>query len=128
MRCPRCREALAGAVEQVPAGRVELDYCPQCRGVWFDASELAALLRLGNARAFAGDSPLLGPAAPALRSCPRCAGVSLCERELRQVRPGASGPPGEAHPALPGEGGGALAEPPLIDQCTDCEGVWLDGQ
>src|SRR5579883_909333 len=109
MQCPRCRAVLAGAVEQVPAGRVELDYCPQCRGVWFDASELAALLRLGNARAFAGDSPLLGPAGPALRSCPRCAGVSLCERVLLQQ-------------------GGPGALPLRIDQCTDCEGVWLDGQ
>src|SRR5579883_1976714 len=39
------------------------------------------------------------------------AGVVLLAGLLAAVPP--SG--GEAHPALPGEGGGALAEPPLID-------------
>jgi Zn-finger nucleic acid-binding protein len=41
MKCPNCPDARLAI-----AGRhgVELDYCPQCRGVWLDRGELDKLM------------------------------------------------------------------------------------
>lgn len=41
--CPHCQVALA-ATSLLDAGTVEVDVCPQCRGVWFDVGELEAVL------------------------------------------------------------------------------------
>ncbi|MCB1126125.1 MAG: zf-TFIIB domain-containing protein, partial [Verrucomicrobiae bacterium] len=42
MRCPKCntRELVATRVRGI-----EVDQCPACHGIWFDESELAALLQ-----------------------------------------------------------------------------------
>lgn len=47
MKCPTCPE-----VSLVMADRqgVEIDYCPQCRGVWLDRGELDKLLDRASAR------------------------------------------------------------------------------
>src|SRR2546422_6084690 len=37
LRCPRCERQMV----RRPVGDVTLDVCPQCKGVWFDAGELA---------------------------------------------------------------------------------------
>jgi uncharacterized protein len=43
MKCPNCPDVrLAISARQ----GVELDYCPQCRGVWLDRGELDKLLEL----------------------------------------------------------------------------------
>ena len=42
-QCPRCRLALASA-PLLEGGCVEVDVCPQCRGIWFDAGELQTIL------------------------------------------------------------------------------------
>jgi len=36
MMCPVCREALVMSERQ----NIEIDYCPECRGVWLDRGEL----------------------------------------------------------------------------------------
>jgi hypothetical protein len=36
MRCPSCNEPLVISEKH----RVEIDYCPRCRGVWLDRGEL----------------------------------------------------------------------------------------
>lgn len=36
MKCPNCNETLVMAQRQ----GVEIDYCPNCRGVWLDKGEL----------------------------------------------------------------------------------------
>ena len=36
MQCPVCRVPLAMSDRQ----GIEIDYCPQCRGVWLDRGEL----------------------------------------------------------------------------------------
>ena len=36
MKCPRCQVDLAMSDRQ----GIEIDYCPQCRGVWLDRGEL----------------------------------------------------------------------------------------
>ncbi len=41
MKCPVCTDALLVMSERQG---VEIDYCPQCRGVWLDRGELDKLL------------------------------------------------------------------------------------
>ena len=42
MRCPNCNVALTMADRQ----GVEVDYCPQCHGVWLDRGELEKIIKL----------------------------------------------------------------------------------
>ncbi len=41
MKCPTCTDTLLVISERQG---VEIDYCPQCRGVWLDRGELDKLL------------------------------------------------------------------------------------
>ena len=41
MKCPACTDTLLVMSER---HGVEIDYCPQCRGVWLDRGELDKLL------------------------------------------------------------------------------------
>ncbi|HTR10296.1 MAG TPA: zf-TFIIB domain-containing protein [Paraburkholderia sp.] len=48
MKCPNCPDVTLSLSERQG---VELDYCPQCRGVWLDRGELDKLIeRSGNPR------------------------------------------------------------------------------
>lgn len=40
MQCPRCQTTLTMSERQ----GVEIDYCPQCRGVWLDRGELDKII------------------------------------------------------------------------------------
>ncbi len=40
MRCPHCDEELKMADRQ----GIEIDYCPNCRGVWLDRGELDKII------------------------------------------------------------------------------------
>jgi hypothetical protein len=40
MNCPQCNVALVMSERQ----GVEIDYCPQCRGVWLDRGELDKII------------------------------------------------------------------------------------
>ncbi|UYQ91684.1 zf-TFIIB domain-containing protein [Chitinophaga horti] len=40
MKCPNCNETLVMSDRQ----GVEIDYCPQCRGVWLDKGELDKII------------------------------------------------------------------------------------
>jgi Zn-finger nucleic acid-binding protein len=53
MGCPVCRTPLAMAERQ----GIEIDYCPDCRGVWLDRGELDKIV------ARSGAEPAAGPAA-----------------------------------------------------------------
>ncbi len=49
MKCPTCTDTLLVISERQG---VEIDYCPQCRGVWLDRGELDKLLdRAASAQA-----------------------------------------------------------------------------
>lgn len=110
MFCPRCLLPMKIAVEPTPKGRVELDYCPRCRGVWFDAQELGQVLGVENPGAFSHGSPLLSEPRPTQLPCPRHGHSPLAERTLVTEQ-------------LDKDRG-----PPLrFEQCLGCEGVWLDG-
>ncbi len=93
MKCPRCRSDLI----VVEAEGVELDWCPACSGIWFDAGEIEVLL--------ARDEPVkklfgLPPEGQEEkdRSCPRC------RRHLTKVS----------------------LESTVLDVCPDDHGIWFD--
>jgi hypothetical protein len=56
MQCPLCRVPLVMSERQ----GVEIDYCPQCRGVWLDRGELDKIIER-SARESAAPQP---PASP----------------------------------------------------------------
>jgi len=58
MPCPVCRVPLAMSDRQ----GIEIDYCPQCRGVWLDRGELDKIIERSAAPA---------QAAPAASASPR---------------------------------------------------------
>lgn len=41
MKCPVCKET---ALVMSSRQNIEIDYCPQCRGVWLDRGELDKLI------------------------------------------------------------------------------------
>lgn len=53
MSCPVCRVPLAMSDRQ----GVEIDYCPQCRGVWLDRGELDKIIERSAADAAPPPSP-----------------------------------------------------------------------
>ncbi len=61
MNCPVCTTTSLVMTER--AG-VEIDYCPQCRGVWLDRGELDKILERAAASTPA-PAPAPAPAAPA---------------------------------------------------------------
>lgn len=87
--------------------RIELDHCPNCRGVWFDSGELQLLLDaagtesagllLGNIRD-AGEARV----SEEKRKCP------ICVRKMKKITIG--------------------QQPPiLVDVCRQGDGLWFDG-
>lgn len=101
MLCPVCRQSLV----IVEYGNVELDTCPDCQGIWFDAQELQQLFEIAaipeqyhNLEKQLDRLPRVGPR----RSCPRCGG------RLVPVRAPAP------HDDL------------FLDECPRGHGLWFD--
>lgn len=46
MKCPNCKDAFLVMSQRQG---VEIDYCPQCRGVWLDRGELDKILEKESA-------------------------------------------------------------------------------
>ena len=65
MACPVCRVPLAMSDRQ----GIEIDYCPQCRGVWLDRGELDKIVERSASEAAPAPAPRA--AAPAPTSPPR---------------------------------------------------------
>ncbi len=62
MLCPVCKVGLAMSDRQ----GVEIDYCPQCRGVWLDRGELDKIIeRSGAAEPASAPTPSIPAANPA---------------------------------------------------------------
>jgi uncharacterized protein len=71
MICPACKNDMI----VVEYKRIELDYCPKCRGVWFDSGELELMLKSSVADyAVLGDIRHLPEARTdeKIRKCPIC--------------------------------------------------------
>lgn len=103
MICPTCKHTLV-AVEY---HNIELDYCNNCKGVWFDSGELELLLKsqgLEEPKAFFDGIPNSQEAASSekKRLCP------ICGRRMKKTAIG-------GQPAI------------LIDVCRDRHGLWFDG-
>ncbi len=102
MECPACK----GIVAVVEYERIELDYCTNCSGVWFDAGELELLaerLSLGGDAISLRDIVDLPEAnvREKIRRCP------ICRRKMRKVRAGDD-------PVV------------LLDVCPGHHGIWFD--
>ena len=48
MHCPACKTTILAMTERQG---IEIDYCPQCRGIWLDRGELDRLLARAEADA-----------------------------------------------------------------------------
>lgn len=69
MNCPVCREPLIVAERE----GIELDACPWCRGLWFDAGELALLAEvLGRPLSVGEGGAMAAATSEKPRPCPRC--------------------------------------------------------
>ncbi len=68
---------------------IEIDYCPQCRGVWLDRGELDKIIERSATEQGAWANP---PAAPG--------GPRTPLRHLRPAQPGLRHPPAEASRVL----------------------------
>lgn len=70
MNCPACKSELIVIEKE----EIELDYCPNCRGLWFDEGELALLWEKGGVKEELAPVSEAPPARTAerKRSCPRC--------------------------------------------------------
>ncbi len=99
MDCPACRQPLIVAERD----GIELDCCPFCRGLWFDAGELQLLEeKLGLPRDARDFSRLpLAETTEKPRLCPRC------DRALEKVY------------ADPGR-------TIIVDRCDRGHGLWFD--
>jgi len=92
MKCPVCRVP----TYVVEFEQIELDLCPDCRGLWFDRGELELLLESANT------SDLAAAATDeASRGCP------ICRKMMNKVNIG----PGRRV---------------LIDSCSQGCGLWFD--
>jgi Zn-finger nucleic acid-binding protein len=103
MRCPVCRHHMI----VVEYHNVELDYCDNCRGVWFDSGELELLLKsygLEEPKAFFENifSSQEAACAEKKRKCP------ICGRKMKKTAIG-------GQPEI------------LIDACRERHGLWFDG-
>ena len=92
MECPRCFSELV----VVEAKQVELDWCPDCGGVWFDEGE--AELLLGRKRPLSELFTAPDETTDPVLKCPRCS------ERLTKVSLGKT----------------------LLDKCPRGHGIWFD--
>ncbi|MFC2066929.1 zf-TFIIB domain-containing protein [Chloroflexota bacterium] len=102
MKCPAC-SSLMIVVEHE---NIELDYCMNCSGVWFDAEELGLLLEAMQMEgtSLSLDSVLTSPEAESVekkRNCP------ICSKKMKKATVG-------HEPEV------------LIDACSRGDGLWFD--
>lgn len=101
MICPTCKSDMI----VVEYNHIELDYCSNCHGVWFDTGELELLLGslgLGSASPFL-KSILETEEAETAEKKRRC---PLCRQKMKKAN---------------------LETKTLVDVCSQREGLWFDG-
>jgi len=67
MNCPICRET---QLVMTHRENIEIDYCPQCRGVWLDRGELDKIIERSAAQNHVWAQPESTQAAPAAMQTP----------------------------------------------------------
>jgi len=101
--CPVCKSSMI----VIEYHNIELDYCTDCKGVWFDSGELELMLKTYQME---GIEPFLEnitnspdtPSSEKKRKCP------ICSRKMKKKTIG-------EQPRL------------LIDMCGEGHGLWFDG-
>lgn len=93
--CPRCSKHM----QRTTRKNVEIDTCPECAGLWLDASELAQLV--GSWKDLPRRGVVFPQSADSVLRCPRCQ-AGLERRTYSEHKR------------------------TVIDHCLDCGGIWLD--
>ena len=103
MICPACKNEML----VVEYDNIELDYCNNCHGVWFDATELELLLKSMslNSQNLLLDDMLNSPEAMSQEKKRKC---PICRKEMKKITVG-------EHPGV------------LVDVCPRGNGLWFDG-
>ncbi|MDP2919197.1 MAG: zf-TFIIB domain-containing protein [Dehalococcoidia bacterium] len=103
MICPACKKPMF----VVEYRKIELDYCGNCHGVWFDAGELELLVNtaVGDESKKVLETMLAQKDAPAREKRRRC---PLCLHKMKKVDISQN-------------------EHVLIDTCVYGDGLWFDG-
>jgi Zn-finger nucleic acid-binding protein len=103
MICPVCRkDALI-----VEYNHIELDYCPNCQGVWFDAGELELLLKSAGLEEYR--RYLEGIAsAPEIATSEKKRKCPICRHKMKKTYIGED-------------------KKILVDICHVGDGIWFDG-
>ncbi len=102
MKCPACNSLMIVVEHE----KIELDYCPNCSGVWFDAEELELLL---EAMQLEGTSLSLDNilTSPEAKSVEKKRKFPNCGRKMKMATVG-------HEPEV------------LIDACSQGDGLWFD--
>ncbi len=102
MICPKCKQDMI----VVEHRQIELDYCPKCEGVWFDAGELDLFLQ-----------------------CVQLASPEITIRNIVNLPAvGSSGKPRKCPICGHGMKEVAIGQPAInIDVCRQVDGLWFDG-
>lgn len=81
MNCPVCRET---ALVMTERSGIEIDYCPQCRGVWLDRGELDKIIERSAPSAWEAPTGRTAttavPAAPPAQAPPQAAPPVFTQR------------------------------------------------
>jgi uncharacterized protein len=100
MICPACKHDMI----VVEYKKVELDYCTNCRGVWFDEGELNLFLNLagGDVKSFTAANFSAIESGETIRKCPICSKkmIKSSIKECTEI---------------------------TIDVCPRNDGLWFDG-
>lgn len=103
MICPACRHDMI----VVEHNQIELDYCTNCHGVWFDSGELELLLKsVGLEVEDLLTTNLLG--SPEVESSEKKRKCPICGQKMKKTSIG-------QQPEI------------LIDACQRGHGMWFDG-
>ncbi len=108
MKCPRCGKVL----RTIGYEGIQVETCDGCQGEWLDATELGHVVRTREIR-FDADERRAVAAATKIKGVE----IEVQGHELACPKCG-----GETHPLNYGGDTGII-----IDKCTDCQGIWLDG-
>ena len=102
MKCPACSNLMIVVEHE----NIELDYCTDCSGVWFDAGELELLLESMELEgaSLSLDSILTSPEAKSSEKKRKC---PICRQKMKKATVG-------HEPEV------------LIDACQRGDGLWFD--
>ena len=102
MKCPACSNLMIVVEHE----HIELDYCMECSGVWFDAGELELLLESMELEgaSLSLDSILTSPEAKSAEKKRKC---PICRQKMKKATVG-------HEPEV------------LIDACPRGDGLWFD--